>query len=455
VEIWRSRIVSPRERGAGPTAIHDHLGLVHPDYTGSLSAVKRLCARLSALVGPSEDDVAIPVETGPGEVAQVDFGYVGKRYDPDRGVLRKAWVFVMTLGFSRHMVCALAFDQRASTRIDLHVRAFHVKSSFFATHESIGLPHDEQMLTRWVAEIAGMRRHGTTGRAPLQLFEEQERTALLALPATRWERVLWKQALLHRDSHIQVDGAFYSAPWRLLGDTTLHVLSRDVLGSEDASELGRCDEARVHGEAVKDVASLRTLLPTVVPRPLCARDTIAKLQALERLGRLPLVLATDNGSPYVAQDVGQWLAEHHVVHLLNLPHTPQHNAWIERAFRELEAEAGLGAGLVLDSPDEALLDARRRLEEHRPRACLGGRTAADVDRMLPSWEAAVDRGAFYAAACQARDEALRDVIGARARRRAAREATLSTLERFGLAYRPRGGARLPTGKAEGISCPLQ
>jgi hypothetical protein len=111
---------------------------------------------------------------------------------------------------------------------------------------------------------------------------------------------------------------------------------------------------------------------------------------------------------------------------------------------------------VLDSLDEALvrlLDARRRLEEHRPRARLGGRTAADVDRMLPSWEAAVDRGAFYAAACQARDEDLRDVIGARARRRAAREATLSTLERFGLAYRTRGGARLPrpTGKAEGIS----
>jgi hypothetical protein len=127
---------------------------------------------------------------------------------------------------------------------------------------------------------------------------------------------------------------------------------------------------------------------------------------------------------------------------------------IERAFGELKAEAGLGAGVVLDSPDEALarlLDARRRLEEHRPRACLGGRTAADVDRMLPSWEAAVDRGAFYAAACQARDEALRDVTGARARRRAAREATLSTLERFGLAYRTRGGARLPAAKAEGIS----
>ena len=284
VETWRARIVALRAGGAGPTAIHDHLRLVEPEYAGSVSAVKRICARLSRAAGPCEDDVVIPVETGPGEVAQVDFGYVGTIYDPERGVLRKAWVFVMTLGFSRHAFCALAFDQKASTWIDLHVRAFvffggvprvivpdnlkaavvraafavddepvlhrsyrelarhfgfqidpapprapqkkgkveagvrYVKHSVFATHESVDIHEDQRMLQRWVLEIAGTRRHGTTGRAPLELFEEQERAALLPLPATRWESVLWKQALLHRDSHIQVDGAFYSAPWTLLGE---------------------------------------------------------------------------------------------------------------------------------------------------------------------------------------------------------------------------------------------
>ena len=38
--------------------------------------------------GPAPTDVAIPVETAPGAVAQVDFGYAGKRYDPERGTLR-------------------------------------------------------------------------------------------------------------------------------------------------------------------------------------------------------------------------------------------------------------------------------------------------------------------------------------------------------------------------------
>jgi hypothetical protein len=71
--------------------------------------------------------------------------------------------------------------------------------------------------------------------------------------------------------------------------------------------------------------------------------------------------------------------------------------------------------------------------------------------MLPSWEGAVARGAFYAAVCHAREEALRDVIGARARRRAVREATLVTLERFGLVYRTRGGARLFAAPGEVVS----
>lgn len=115
VERWKLHIEKLLERGAGPTAIHDHLRLQEPDYEGSLSAVKRLCARLERAQGPKATDVAIPVLTAPGEVAQVDFGYVGKIYDPERGILRKAWLFVMALGFSRHMFCEIVFDQKTET----------------------------------------------------------------------------------------------------------------------------------------------------------------------------------------------------------------------------------------------------------------------------------------------------------------------------------------------------
>jgi transposase len=282
VEPWRPTIEKKRLNGAGPTAIHDFLRLQEPEYRGSVSAVKRLCARLQREQGPAATDVAIPVETAPGEVAQVDFGYAGKRYDPDRGVLRKCWLFVMTLGFSRHMFADLVFDQKIATWLRLHADAFddltgvprvivpdnlkpavvraafgvddeamlnrsyrevarhygcqidptpprspekkgkveagvkYVKRNFLATWETVDIREDRRQLRRRVKEIAGQRRHGTTGRRPWELFAEQEREALLPLPARRWELVVWKKATLHRDSHVQIDGAFYSAPWRFL-----------------------------------------------------------------------------------------------------------------------------------------------------------------------------------------------------------------------------------------------
>ena len=56
--------------------------------------MERHCLRLKRELGVQPEDVAIKVETDPGQVAQVDFGYVGKLYDPREGRLRKAWVFV-------------------------------------------------------------------------------------------------------------------------------------------------------------------------------------------------------------------------------------------------------------------------------------------------------------------------------------------------------------------------
>ena len=41
-------------------------------------------------------------------------------------------------------------------------------------------------------------------------------STLIPLPSHEWATVVWKKATLHRDSHVQVDHAFYSAPWRLI-----------------------------------------------------------------------------------------------------------------------------------------------------------------------------------------------------------------------------------------------
>jgi len=124
IESYAERVRAMVDLGAGPRAIYDRLRLEDQDFRGSLSAIKRMVLRLEKARGVQPEDVAIPVETAPGHVAQVDFGYVGKLYDPEQGVLRKAYVFVMVLGFSRRMVVRIVFDQKVETWLRLHIEAF-------------------------------------------------------------------------------------------------------------------------------------------------------------------------------------------------------------------------------------------------------------------------------------------------------------------------------------------
>jgi transposase len=121
---WLSHVQVLVSRGLAPRAIYDRLRLDHADFDGTYWAVKRLVKRLHTDRGVRAEDVAIPVETRPGDVAQVDFGEVGRLWDPTLGQLRRAWVFVMVLGHSRRMVVRIVFDQKTETWLRLHVEAF-------------------------------------------------------------------------------------------------------------------------------------------------------------------------------------------------------------------------------------------------------------------------------------------------------------------------------------------
>ena len=48
-------------------------------------------------------------------------------------------------------------------------------------------------------------------------FEQLERPHLYALPSAPYDLALWKQAKVHRDCYVMFDNAFYSAPFRLIG----------------------------------------------------------------------------------------------------------------------------------------------------------------------------------------------------------------------------------------------
>ncbi|MCP4309519.1 MAG: IS21 family transposase [bacterium] len=283
IEHWHAIVEKKLDDGLGATAIYDRLRTEEAEFRGSLSAVKRLVASIQRERGPSQYDVAIPVETDPGDVAQVDFGYAGYRIDPATRKLRKSWVFVMVLGYSRHQYSEVVFDQRTETWLALHERGFralggvphtlvpdnlkaaviraafgtddvtselnrsyrelarhygfkidpapprspkkkgkveagvkYVKNNALKGREGEDLDVTNHYLVTWVREVAGQRIHGTTGKRPLEVFELEERQALMALPVVAYEPVVWKQATVHRDSHVVFSDRMYSVPWRYM-----------------------------------------------------------------------------------------------------------------------------------------------------------------------------------------------------------------------------------------------
>ncbi len=124
VERWREDVEAFVTAGATPKAIFDRLRVDHEEFCGSLSAIKRMVAGIAKARGVRAQDVAIPVVTLPGKVAQVDFGAVGKLWDATEKRLRTAYVFLMVLGHSRHQFARIVFDQKVDMWLALHVAAF-------------------------------------------------------------------------------------------------------------------------------------------------------------------------------------------------------------------------------------------------------------------------------------------------------------------------------------------
>lgn len=112
----------------------------------------------------------------------------------------------------------------------------YVKGNFFKTCLDEDGAVVRVNLQRWVDEIANVRDHGTTSRRPIDVFDEDERGALLPLPQKRYELIIWSKARVHRDCHVIVDGALYSVPWPLVFEdvdvratpSSLAIFSKDV-----------------------------------------------------------------------------------------------------------------------------------------------------------------------------------------------------------------------------------
>ncbi len=105
--------------GVQGTTIHQAL-VEKYGFTGSYWSVIRF---LKVLAEKTPVPTTV-MEFTAGDTAQVDFGAGPLIVDTETGELRKSWIFVMTLAWSRHIYAEFIRDQSTATWLACHRRAF-------------------------------------------------------------------------------------------------------------------------------------------------------------------------------------------------------------------------------------------------------------------------------------------------------------------------------------------
>lgn len=93
----------------------------------------------------------------------------------------------------------------------------YVRNNFFAGETFADLADVRVRAERWCTHTAGMRVHGTTQCRPIEAFRAEELALLLCLPGAPFDVPRWSEPKVHRDFHVEVDKALYSAPHEFIG----------------------------------------------------------------------------------------------------------------------------------------------------------------------------------------------------------------------------------------------
>jgi len=215
----------------------------------------------------------------PGAECQLDFGYLGLLFDPVTGRQRKVHALIFTACYSRHMFVWLSFTQTLAAFVagceaawvffggvfkvlipdnaaaivagadavnprftvgwldyaqycgfvtdPARVRSpkdkpkveravQYVRGNFFAGEHFTGLADAQARAEAWCRDVAGMRIHGTIQARPAEVFAGQEAGVLLPL-SLPYDVPVFATVKVHRDFHIEIGRALYSAPKEYLG----------------------------------------------------------------------------------------------------------------------------------------------------------------------------------------------------------------------------------------------
>lgn len=259
------------------TKVHELLGRegVRVPYTSLHRFARKWCD-----FGKKTSLTVRKLEGKPGEFAEVDFGRLGYLQELSGSKPRLVYAFIMVLGYSRLSCVVPVFRQDLETVINCFeealryfggcparividgmkacldftdpyvprlnrtfleyaafrgflpdpARPYHpkdkpvverhvpfVRERFFRGESFIDLDDMKRRALNWCRDTAGRRIHGTTRCVPVEVFEAEEKPALIPLRPERFVIPRWGRCTVHPDHHIRFDSALYSIPTQYVG----------------------------------------------------------------------------------------------------------------------------------------------------------------------------------------------------------------------------------------------
>lgn len=251
------------------------------DISGSYETFKLFMREQNLKLKKSK--APIRIELPPGKEVQIDYGKVGKIYDPVEKRNRIVWAFCARLSYSRLPYIEFVYTQNKDSFVasNINMLEFYEGSPEFITLDNlkagvikpalydpklnrsyaefaehyktfinpctVASPEQKGKIERlvpsarelfrklkaihptynlqelntaarsWCVDEYGKNKHGTTGIAPVSLFESDEKKALIPLPPERFEIPLWKDVTVSSDRFFVLDGKYYAMPYEYRG----------------------------------------------------------------------------------------------------------------------------------------------------------------------------------------------------------------------------------------------
>ena len=236
LDLFKDKIGELLNHYAMMSAVRIHEEIQKLGYSGGISILRDYLRPLRF-----SPKTFLHIQTTPGEQAQVDWAYAGKIAS------QSVYCFIMVLSFSRMLYLEFFPSQTIEHFMTGHRRAFHffqgivkkirydnlssvvlhrlgsavqfnprflafsahylfdpspcnvksphekgrvektiayVKSNFLSARTFLSLTDLNHQAFAWRDQVANCRIHGTTGKRPIDLFDEQEKSLLIPLPQT-------------------------------------------------------------------------------------------------------------------------------------------------------------------------------------------------------------------------------------------------------------------------------